>query len=354
MEAQWNILQNNADVDIDLSEAHLFFCGGSCGCAFGWWIPPALTYAQDHGISDESCFPYEDHDMDCQLCRDWIKRAHRVMRWRELASVAERKSILSSHGPLVAAMDVYEDFRDYTGGVYQHTVGERLGGHCISIVGYDDNQGCWICKNSWGTDWGEAGGLSPERGWFRIAYGECGIDSDNPSYVIEDITTGGIKDGENQGTTPCCLSAITKGTPYEQDLSLIRDFRDTHLLESITAQKYIDLYYNYTEAIVEVLRTDKRSRELAFSLLDTAIDAIRSTGTSEEFHFTEDKIGKAMELLRRIIRFAPPELKRELMTYQKEIEELFSLGRGRKLTEFTRILQKQTAKRSPTKKSKSR
>jgi hypothetical protein len=38
------------------------------------------------------------------------------------------------------------------------------------VVGYDDDHGCWICKNSWGTGWGEGG-------FFRIAYGQCGIDA---------------------------------------------------------------------------------------------------------------------------------------------------------------------------------
>ncbi|UCG83157.1 MAG: hypothetical protein JSW38_13495 [Dehalococcoidia bacterium] len=345
MEAQWNILRNDTTIDLDLSEAHLFFCGGSCGCSFGWWIPPALTYASDHGVSTETCFPYEDHDMACNLCEDWTAEAHRVEGWREIASVAERKSILSEHGPLVAAMDVYEDFRAYTGGVYQHTSGDKLGGHCISIVGYNDHQGCWICKNSWGTDWGETGGLSTERGWFRIAYGECGIDTDHPSYVIDDMIEGGIKNGEDQGTTPCCLSAIAKGTPYEQDLILLSQFRDTHLLESATAKKYIDLYYNYTEAIVEVLRADKRSKELAFSLLDTVINAIRATATSEEFRFTEENIDCAMELLRRVTRYAPRELRKELMTYQEELNEIFAMGRGKKLTDFTETVQKYSSKR---------
>ena len=40
----------------------------------------------------------------------------------------------------------------------------------MAIVGYDDNTGCWICKNSWGTGWGE-------QGFFRIAYGQCNIES---------------------------------------------------------------------------------------------------------------------------------------------------------------------------------
>jgi hypothetical protein len=348
MEAQWNILRGDPDIDLDLSEAHLFFCGGSCGCSFGWNVPPALDYAKEHGVSIEDCFPYADHDMECSLCKDWTEKAYRVVSWREITSVAERKNILSNHGPLVACMDVYEDFKTYTGGVYTHTTGDLLGGHCISVVGYDDSLGCWICKNSWGTGWGESGGLSAERGWFRIAYGECGIDTDHPFYVIDDMVTGGIKDGENQGTTPCCLSAIVKGTPYEQDLALLRDFRDTHLLESVTARKYIDLYYNYTEAIVEVLRTDNRSRELAFSLLDTVINAIRTSATSEEFRFTEDNIEHAIELLKRITTYAPSKLQKELMTYQDELKELFAQGRSKKLTEFTQILQKHTTKRRRT------
>jgi hypothetical protein len=40
----------------------------------------------------------------------------------------------------------------------------------VTLIGYDDAQGCWIGKNSWGTGWGDAG-------HFKIGYGECRIES---------------------------------------------------------------------------------------------------------------------------------------------------------------------------------
>ena len=46
-------------------------------------------------------------------------------------------------------------------GVYVHRWGKALAPHMVTIVGWDDSQECWLVKNSWGTDWGEAG-------WFKI------------------------------------------------------------------------------------------------------------------------------------------------------------------------------------------
>jgi cathepsin B len=63
---------------------------------------------------------------------------------------------------------VYEDFMNYKSGVYKHQTGSQLGGHAVKIVGWGD--GYWIVANSWGTSWGE-------KGFFNIAFGNCGIDS---------------------------------------------------------------------------------------------------------------------------------------------------------------------------------
>ena len=53
------------------------------------------------------------------------------------------------------------------------------GGHFMLVVGYDDDAGCWIVKNSWGAFWGEGwmGFGRDERGYARIAYGQTDIDT---------------------------------------------------------------------------------------------------------------------------------------------------------------------------------
>ena len=95
----------------------------------------------------------------------------KIISATRITSDAVAKQWLSSNGAIQAAMDVDSDLFDYSGGVYSYQYGDYVGGHCVCIVGYDDAEGCWICKNSWGTEWGDPN----DPGWFKIAYGECGI-----------------------------------------------------------------------------------------------------------------------------------------------------------------------------------
>jgi hypothetical protein len=65
-------------------------------------------------------------------------------------------------------MYVYEDFKYYLGGVYEHVFGDYIAGHYVLIYGWDDTEQSWLCKNSIGQDWGE-------EGHFRIKWGDCHI-----------------------------------------------------------------------------------------------------------------------------------------------------------------------------------
>ena len=172
-------LNNNPALVIDLSEAQLFYCyaevqdGRNCdnNANSGWWPDPALNYFKTGGVADEACYPYTAGDQACtNLCADWASRATKITGWHTIADPAAMKTWISTVGPLSTCFTVYDDFFAYKTGIYHHVTGGVAGGHCVSVVGYDDAQGFWKCKNSWNAGWGDAG-------FFKIAYGQCGIDA---------------------------------------------------------------------------------------------------------------------------------------------------------------------------------
>jgi len=163
------------NVATDFSEAELLFCGGgSCG---GWWPSAAVAYIQTSGVAQESCFPYEPRNMPCQPCCRRDGEAIRASNSSVIVDVAQRKDYLFMVGPTAGCFAVYDDFFAYRHGVYSHVTGVLAGYHCVEVIGYDETNKCWICKNSWGPGWGEGG-------FFRIAFGECELDSSFPFWGI--------------------------------------------------------------------------------------------------------------------------------------------------------------------------
>ncbi len=179
LEAQARIEAETPAWGIDLSEAELFYCSGQ-RCSDGWWPSYALDYVKGEGIASEACFEYEDHDMACNQCDDRASQLLTLNKWYEVINGNQRKQWLDKHGPMVACLAVYEDFYSYKSGVYKHVTGNLSGYHCVSCVGYDETEGCWICKNSWGADWGD-------KGFFKIAYHEAEMDTRFAMYGVEGI-----------------------------------------------------------------------------------------------------------------------------------------------------------------------
>jgi hypothetical protein len=176
LESAIKVWENNSKLDVDLSEQYMLSCSpGSCE---GWYWMSTLNWIKRNGAIPESCFPYQANDtIPCDAkCPEWRDLLIGIDDYHWVHSnVSSIQNALIQYGPLPTTMDVYEDFYpNYTGGVYRHTYGDFIWGHCVTIVGYDDtwggeDEGYWIVKNSWGTEWGE-------DGWFRIAYGECEIE----------------------------------------------------------------------------------------------------------------------------------------------------------------------------------
>ncbi|MBN1280202.1 MAG: hypothetical protein JXA00_00985 [Candidatus Thermoplasmatota archaeon] len=150
----------------DLSESHLYFYPGGTIAQGYVNIVDAADYLMEHGVPDEGCFPdpHRDFDYPYASLPGWEQRTVKITEWGWVDhDVDTMKQALIDHGPLVICIRFWRDFFWYFGGVYQHHDTPVVGGHVVTIVGYDDSQSCWIVKNSWGTRWGE-------DGWFRMAY----------------------------------------------------------------------------------------------------------------------------------------------------------------------------------------
>lgn len=176
MEAQHNITAGDPDWDLDLSEQIVLSCsGGNC---VSWHIDLTLEYLLQYGTQLESCMPYyADDNVPCdQACADHVQHPMKLAEWHWISHDVDsmKQAILVS--PIIAWMNIYEDFGYYKGGVYEHVWGGSYGGHYVVLVGWNDAEQCWIAKNSWGDWWGEdTYGVTGQSGWFRITWGASGI-----------------------------------------------------------------------------------------------------------------------------------------------------------------------------------
>ena len=178
------------DLSIDLSEQFMVSCGeewmsGILGCQ-GAYFSPTYNFIKNYGAIPESCFPYvsgaSGNEPPCSdKCPNWQDPVIEIEDWHTVsADVESVKNALIQYGPLSTSMIVYDDFYSYPGGIYEHPGPDPdPTNHIVCIVGYDDTQGYWICKNSWGTSWGE-------DGWFKIAYGDCKIEEETVYMTYTD------------------------------------------------------------------------------------------------------------------------------------------------------------------------
>lgn len=191
VESHYAITRGTPSPTLDLSEAALFFVADrQCNVGdpnYGWWVPAALDQMVSEGVCFEANYPYRDVNQPADI-PNGTELTLKIKGYDSTSDTARMKRWLVEEGPLVTAFTVYTDFFAYWSsgsGVYTQATGTVAGGHAVAVVGYDDAQKAWICKNSWGTPTGANGGAGRPDGCFLIGYGECGIDG--RMYLVQDV-----------------------------------------------------------------------------------------------------------------------------------------------------------------------
>lgn len=141
----------------------------------GAQIRDGIKSVAKQGVCSETSWPYDDTNKNpapCPKCPYATKppktcyveaKSHLVTSYQRLIPTLDRlRGCLASGYPFVFGFTVYESFESEevatTGVLGMPTPEEHVvGGHAVLGVGYDDAKQQFIVRNSWGTNWGQAG-----------------------------------------------------------------------------------------------------------------------------------------------------------------------------------------------------
>jgi C1A family cysteine protease len=122
------------------------------------------------GVCRESLMPYDTSKFKVAPSQEALRDAlnYRISSYAAVKNLTEIKKTLAEKSlPVLLGMNVFESFENdslYTDYIMPMPKrGEqKLGGHSVLVVGYDDNKQVLICRNSWG-DW-------QDHGYFYMPY----------------------------------------------------------------------------------------------------------------------------------------------------------------------------------------
>ncbi len=152
---------------IDASEQHAENCvDGDCGGGFAYKVMEWMV-DQNKYLTTEAALPDAGSNQTCNgstpatnyYATDWGV-VHPSGDISKIASVADIKEAMCKYGPIAASVSVTSLFQNYASGVFfefASNYNSPASNHAVLLVGWDDDKGAWLMKNSWGEDWGEDG-----------------------------------------------------------------------------------------------------------------------------------------------------------------------------------------------------
>jgi C1A family cysteine protease len=131
----------------------------------GAMIRDGIKTVAKQGVCPEKEWPYMIGKFTAKPPKPCYTHAknHQVVSYQRVAQTQDQmKGCLAAGFPFVFGFAVYESFETQavakTGVVPMPDKTEKmLGGHAVMAVGYDDSEGRFIVRNSWGPKWGQGG-----------------------------------------------------------------------------------------------------------------------------------------------------------------------------------------------------
>jgi C1A family cysteine protease len=170
----YGIVLDVSEQDVLACSKNYFCSSNDCGSCSGGWSDCAMGYLLCHGVAAEGSFPYTATSGPC-TSKPVLKKAYswgRVPYYDGANRNAWIKYYLTMYGAVTTYMKAgLSSFYSYGGGVYNGYPNQGGWGnidHAVTIVGWNDNLGAWLIKNSWSGNWGF-------NGYSWVGYNQCNI-----------------------------------------------------------------------------------------------------------------------------------------------------------------------------------
>jgi C1A family cysteine protease len=144
---------------------------GTEGFDAGSTIRMGIKCVSKQGVTKEELWPYDSSRISLRPPEEAYADAqqHKAVRYLRVdRNVRFMRSVLAQGDTVAFGFSVYDSFEsasvETTGVVPVPTPSEDfLGGHAVLMVGYDHQRRVFICRNSWGEEWGD-------KGYFYLPY----------------------------------------------------------------------------------------------------------------------------------------------------------------------------------------
>lgn len=117
----------------------------------------ALASACEHGVQAESDWPFLFYGTG-PISKGPVTQ---VRQWARSRDPRAARLWLRDRGPVFTFFQPGTDFLAYESGTYRpcedaaYSIPYQF--HAACVIGFDEQRGAWLCRNSWGPDWGEGG-----------------------------------------------------------------------------------------------------------------------------------------------------------------------------------------------------
>jgi C1A family cysteine protease/fibronectin type 3 domain-containing protein len=157
----WNYKSGNAPNYKNIFSPAFIYNQINGGKDSGSSISDAMALIVSKGALPWDAMPYTEKNYlkqptpdQLQLAAKYKAKEFQRLRYNEPSEI---KNQLAQGRPVVVGILINENIYEIGKKIYNEAKGANLGGHAITLVGYDDSTNAFKYQNSWGVEWGDKG-----------------------------------------------------------------------------------------------------------------------------------------------------------------------------------------------------